>query len=239
MYASTASISSDDSRSLNGDIFGVFGELPSTIASEPSLTIRRRAQSGWCQVWPLALCRGGDSVMLPPTGPPWQPRQLALYTCSPRRTWRPARMEELTAAGHVAGEPKLSHSPPTSSMTARPTTNPRRTLRPSACRGGGSPLTSEMYLHRRTRRDRNAEQRRLAPTMELVRRRRFLLFAGSALVAACGGAGQSRPGDALVQLYADPAKDEWPEEFRQLPAATQDLYRYAAANHAVLQYIPC
>src|SRR6266436_80989 len=189
MYASTASISSDDSRSLNGDIFGVFGELPSTIASEPSLTIRRRAQSGWCQVWPLALCRG-----------------------SPRRTWRPARMEELTAAGHVAGEPKLSHSPPTSSMTARPTTNPRRTLRPSACRGGGSPLTSEMYLHRRTRRDRNAEQRRLAPTMELVRRRRFLLFAGSALVAACGGAGQSRPGDALVQLYADPAKDEWPEE---------------------------
>ncbi len=75
--------------------------------------------------------------------------------------------------------------------------------------------------------------------MELVRRRRFLVFAGSALVAACDGAGQSRPGDALVQLYADPAKDEWPEEFRQLPAATQDLYRYAAANHAVLQYIPC
>jgi len=43
----------------------------------------------------------------------------------------------------------------------------------------------------------------------------------------------------LVQLYADPAKDEWPEEFRQLPAATQELYRYAAANHTVLQYIPC
>ena len=73
---------------------------------------------------------------------------------------------------------------------------------------------------------------RLAPTMELVRRRRFLPFAGSTLlVSACGEAGPSRPGDALVQLYADPAKDEWPDEFRQLPAATQELYEYAAANH--------
>jgi hypothetical protein len=73
----------------------------------------------------------------------------------------------------------------------------------------------------------------------LVERRRFLLLAGTAFISACGAVGQSRPGDALVQLYAYPAKDEWPDEFHQLSAATQELYRYAAANHAVLQYIPC
>jgi hypothetical protein len=73
----------------------------------------------------------------------------------------------------------------------------------------------------------------------LVERRRFLLLAGTAFISACGAGGQSRPGDALVQLYAYPAKDEWPEEFHQLSAPTQELYRYAAANHAVLQYIPC
>ena len=74
----------------------------------------------------------------------------------------------------------------------------------------------------------------------LMDRRRFLVLAGGALVSACSGVGgAARPEDALVQLYANPAKDEWPEQFRQLPAATQDLYRYAAANHDVLQYIPC
>jgi hypothetical protein len=72
-----------------------------------------------------------------------------------------------------------------------------------------------------------------------VERRRFLLLAGGALVSACSASQVSRPGDALVPLYANPAKDEWPDEFRELPAATQELYRYAAANHAVLQYIPC
>ena len=73
-----------------------------------------------------------------------------------------------------------------------------------------------------------------------MERRRFLLLAGGAFVTACGAFGQgSRPEDALRQIYANPAKDEWPEEFRQLPSATQDLYRYAVANHDVLQYIPC
>ena len=76
-------------------------------------------------------------------------------------------------------------------------------------------------------------------TIDLMKRRRLLLVAGGALVAACGGAGQGRPEDALVQLYANPAKDEWPDEFRQLPAETQEMYRYAAANRATLQYIPC
>ena len=69
-------------------------------------------------------------------------------------------------------------------------------------------------------------------------RRRFLLLAGGALLSACNGA-TGRPEDALVQVYANPAKDEWPDQFRQLPAETQELYRFAAANHDVLQYIPC
>jgi hypothetical protein len=47
-----------------------------------------------------------------------------------------------------------------------------------------------------------------------MKRRRFLVVAGVAVVAACGGAGRGRPEDALVQLYANPAKDEWPDELR-------------------------
>src|SRR5437867_12856322 len=71
-------------------------------------------------------------------------------------------------------------------------------------------------------------------------RRRFLLLASGALLSACNGATQTgRPEDALVQVYANPAKDEWPDQFRQLPAETQELYRFAASNHDVLQYIPC
>ena len=76
--------------------------------------------------------------------------------------------------------------------------------------------------------------------MRSVKRRRLLLLAGGALASACTGAGEgSRPGDALVALYANPKKGEWPPEFLELPAATQEMYRYAAANHEVLQYIPC
>jgi len=72
-----------------------------------------------------------------------------------------------------------------------------------------------------------------------MRRRRFLVLASGAVLAACGKAGDSRPEDALVQVYANPSKDEWPDEFRQLPQQTQDMYRYAVRNRAVLQYIPC
>ncbi|HEV8671975.1 MAG TPA: PCYCGC motif-containing (lipo)protein [Candidatus Limnocylindria bacterium] len=68
-------------------------------------------------------------------------------------------------------------------------------------------------------------------------RRRFLLVAGATLTAACAPA--SRPGDALVPLYANPAKNEWPSEFLELAPETQAMYRYAAANHDTLQYVPC
>ena len=69
-------------------------------------------------------------------------------------------------------------------------------------------------------------------------RRRFITAVG-ATVAAAACAPASRPGDALVPLYANPGRDEWPAEFAQLSSETQALYRYAAANHDTLQYIPC
>lgn len=72
-----------------------------------------------------------------------------------------------------------------------------------------------------------------------MRRRRFLVLASGAVLAACSGTAQTRPEDALVQVYANPAKNEWPDAFLQLPQQTQDMYRYAAQNRAVLQYIPC
>ena len=65
------------------------------------------------------------------------------------------------------------------------------------------------------------------------------MVAGGAVLAACASSAPVRPGDALVALYARPDRDEWPEELLQLSAETQALYRYAAANHDVLQYIPC
>ncbi len=69
-------------------------------------------------------------------------------------------------------------------------------------------------------------------------RRRLLFIGASALVTACAPQIQ-RPGDALVQLYANPSKGEWPAEFLALPDETQALYRYAFANEATLKWFPC
>jgi hypothetical protein len=68
-------------------------------------------------------------------------------------------------------------------------------------------------------------------------RRRILRMAGGALLAAC--AAPARPGDALVPLYANPARNEWPSEFLQLSPEIQSMYRYAAANEATLKWFPC
>ena len=70
-------------------------------------------------------------------------------------------------------------------------------------------------------------------------RRRFLIAAGGVALAACTSGTGARPGDALQQLYARPRQNEWPPEFNELSADTQAMYRYAAANHDVLQYMPC
>ncbi len=72
----------------------------------------------------------------------------------------------------------------------------------------------------------------------VLSRRKMLLVAAGALASACAPRFE-RPGDALVQLYADPAKNEWPAEFLTLPPETQAMYRYAAANEATLKWFPC
>lgn len=64
----------------------------------------------------------------------------------------------------------------------------------------------------------------------------MLLLGMGAVVAACV---PTRPGDALLQLYANPAKDEWPAEFNELSVETQALYRYATVNEATLKWFPC
>lgn len=78
-----------------------------------------------------------------------------------------------------------------------------------------------------------------------ISRRRFLFGTSAAVIAACAspaarpGEQGARPGDALVGLYADPARNEWPDELLRRPAETQAMYRYAAANRETLRYMPC
>jgi|SRR5712692_2222867 len=69
-------------------------------------------------------------------------------------------------------------------------------------------------------------------------RRRLLVVAGGIIATSCAPRFE-RPGDALVQLYADPTRGEWPPEFLSLPIETQAMYRYAAANEATLKWFPC
>ena len=77
-------------------------------------------------------------------------------------------------------------------------------------------------------------------TSATVTRREFLLTgAGVVALAACGPGPGARPGDALTPLYARPALNEWPAQFRELPPDVQEAYRYAAANRDVLRYMPC
>src|SRR5439155_24947006 len=40
--------------------------------------------------------------------------------------------------------------------------------------------------------------------------------AGGAILAACSGTGEAKPEDALIQVYANPAKDEWSDQSWQL-----------------------
>ncbi len=71
-----------------------------------------------------------------------------------------------------------------------------------------------------------------------IGRRAFLTSLLAVGVVGCTRS-EARWGDELQPLYARPDRDEWPDVFRELPAPTQEVYRYAAANQAVLQYMPC
>jgi hypothetical protein len=72
----------------------------------------------------------------------------------------------------------------------------------------------------------------------MLTRRRFLTLSGGALLAACAPE-PARPANVFVPLYANPVKNEWPAEFLELNAETQAMYRYAAANEAILKWFPC
>lgn len=72
-----------------------------------------------------------------------------------------------------------------------------------------------------------------------MNRRRFLQASAAVALAACAPAKPPRSEDAPGEIYAVPAKDQWPDEVLRLPAETQAAYRYAVANHDTLQYIPC
>ncbi len=64
------------------------------------------------------------------------------------------------------------------------------------------------------------------------------MLSTATFVAACAPQA-ARPADALVPLYANPARNEWPSEFAQLPAEVQAMYRYAVVNEATLKWFPC
>jgi len=72
----------------------------------------------------------------------------------------------------------------------------------------------------------------------MITRRRLLVAGTAVLASACAGQG-ARVGDGLTKIYARPDRGEWPSEFNEVPQATQQMYRYAVVNKAVLQYIPC
>ena len=73
----------------------------------------------------------------------------------------------------------------------------------------------------------------------MLTRRRLITAAAAGAALACARAPDARPADDLPGLYARPDRNEWPEEFRRLPADVQAMYRYAAANREVLRWMPC
>lgn len=58
---------------------------------------------------------------------------------------------------------------------------------------------------------------------------------GLALTAGCS----VRPTPGTGPLVAWPARNEWPEYYRDADPEIQEAYRYAIANKPVLQYMPC
>lgn len=69
------------------------------------------------------------------------------------------------------------------------------------------------------------------------------LLAGLASLGGCtrGGSdtGSIPKPNAAHTLVAWPAKDIWPQQLLEMPEGVQATYRAVAANHALLQYVPC
>ncbi len=73
-----------------------------------------------------------------------------------------------------------------------------------------------------------------------ITRRRFLemsFYLAGALILGCG---RSTTPSKQGELIAYPQADKWPEPFwSKASLEVKEAYRFAVANHAVLQYMPC
>lgn len=63
------------------------------------------------------------------------------------------------------------------------------------------------------------------------------LGGGGLVLAGCSRGATESAGDE--SLLAWPGEDRWPAIFAQLPPEVHAAYRYAVANEAILQYMPC
>jgi hypothetical protein len=75
-------------------------------------------------------------------------------------------------------------------------------------------------------------------TFRLTRRRALILPAGLAGIAltGCSVSGGSKDAGKLI---AWPAKDKWPDQFRQSDIEVQEAYRYNIANPETMKWFPC
>jgi len=79
-----------------------------------------------------------------------------------------------------------------------------------------------------------------AATLLLVKRRQLLVAAVATLAAGCAPrAATSTATQYPAALAANPSLGVWPAAYRSAPAGVQTAYHFAAANSAILRYIPC
>jgi hypothetical protein len=73
-------------------------------------------------------------------------------------------------------------------------------------------------------------------------RRRLLVLLGAGLATACTPIAQTRPSataSAIPPLDANPARGNWPIQYRGAPQPVRDAYAWAAMHENILRYIPC
>jgi hypothetical protein len=84
------------------------------------------------------------------------------------------------------------------------------------------------------------DRSRLVANRKVTRRHAVqgALAAGGLALVGCTASplGQSSADDSLL---AWPAADRWPDLFHKAPASVQETYRFAVANHDLLQWMPC
>ncbi|HEV8656052.1 MAG TPA: PCYCGC motif-containing (lipo)protein [Candidatus Limnocylindria bacterium] len=74
-----------------------------------------------------------------------------------------------------------------------------------------------------------------------MRRREFIFAVVGVTLAGCSQElSPAAPAPtAELPLIATPARNVWPPQYRQAPAAVQEAYAFALSHGALLTYIPC